>query len=90
MSEDNSHVRQLQTHLAQCLRTVEQISGELQALKSRLQPVSDDVERVIGGTAQGTDAQMASSLAAAAQSLEKSLGGCAHARSMAERLRGAL
>jgi hypothetical protein len=57
---------------------------------SRLQPISDDAERVIGGTAQGTDAQMVSSLAAAAHALGKSIDSCAYARAMAQRLRGAL
>ena len=90
MSDSDSRVRQLQTHMAQCLRTVEQISGELQALRSRLQPVGDDVQRVIGGTAQGTDAQMVSSLTAATHGLEKALDSCAHASAMAQRLRSAL
>ena len=90
MSDSESHLRQLQAHLSHCSRTVEQIAGELQVLRSRLLPVSDDVEQVIGGTAQGTDAHMVSSLTGAAQALEEALASCAHARSMAQRLRSAL
>lgn len=90
MTEHDSQVRQLAAQTAQCLRSVATISGELQSAKARLLPVIDDVERVIGGSAQGTDTQMTGSLATAARSLEQALDSCAHARSMLNRLRIAL
>lgn len=90
MSEDPAHVRQLQANLSQCLRTVDAVAAELRSLKARLGPAVDDVQRVIGGTAQGTDAQMVASLEGAARGLDNALDLCAAATTMTRRLSSAL
>lgn len=89
-SRDSSQLSRIQGQLNQCVRTVERAARELQAIRSRLGPVADDVERLIGGTAQGADARMVASLVAANSSLETALKACAHARVRAGRLGGAL
>lgn len=89
-SQDSSQVSRIQGQLNQCVRTVERAARELHGVRSRVSPVADDVERLIGGTAQGADARMVASLVAANSSLESALTACAHARARAGRLGGAL
>lgn len=87
---DAQQLRRIQAQLTRCLHTVEAATTQLQGFRGRVGPLSDDVRRIIGGTAQGTDADMIESLGRTSVLIDRAVASCAQARTAGRRFGGSL
>ena len=82
MSEaEAAALSRLERQVSQRLRTIAAATAQLREMRSRLGPLDDDVRRIIGGTAQGTDAEMVDSLGQARAHVERAIATCMTAQS---------
>lgn len=85
MNDDSDRLRrerQLAERMAACRRTLAAAMTELQGMQRRVGSVSDEVMGTIGGTTQGSDIDMVTSLTRASSTIESGLLSCAQAQNL--------
>ena len=83
LSREDAQRRKLEAQLAACLRVVNQATAQLEGFHAAVGPVEADVARLIGGTAQGTDAAMVKALSNSKSAVTRAIAACTHAKARA-------